>query len=146
MGRFDSYWAISDALGVADLSRQSWNMLRGVFTRKRDNGRRSVMPVYSLYRRVIILGYSLVMILLIGWFSLMLVRVIGPLSSSLRSGSEAIGRDIEAGRVAATMHGLVAEGPGLLMFGVTIYRLAKMVWGPAAKAVSFVHRGLRFGR
>jgi putative peptide zinc metalloprotease protein len=125
LGRFDSYWMLSDALGITDLSRQRSQLLRRMFGRRRDSDA-DPASYRGLYRGFIA-AYSALTILVIAWFAYSAARFSGPFFAHLNSGMAAIGADFEAGRLGGALARLAGIVPGLVVLGVIFYRLARMV-------------------
>jgi hypothetical protein len=132
LGRFDSYWVLSDALGIVDLSQQRTVMLRKTFHRNPAAPKPDDVTTNGV-RKYIVMGYSFATTLMIGWFGYVLVRAGGPLISQLASASALVLGSGAHGQFRAALYGVMNAAPGLLMVGLTVYRLVRMLWRPLSK-------------
>jgi putative peptide zinc metalloprotease protein len=125
LGRFDSYWMLSDALGIADLSKQRSRLLRLAFGR----GHLSSGPPRSYvgFRRAVIIGYSMLTVLVVGWYCYTATRLAAPFVDHLELTAAAVGRNFGSDRPLSGLRNLVSIGPGVLMFGVMLYRLGRVL-------------------
>jgi putative peptide zinc metalloprotease protein len=129
LGRFDSYWALSDAFGIADLSKQRSRVLRLAFgSRAAASPSGPSRPVsYAGLRRVVIISYTALTVFVISWYCYTAAGLAAPFADHLKLAAVAMARSFGAGRPAAGLHDLVDIGPGVLMFAVMFYRLGRML-------------------
>jgi hypothetical protein len=115
LGRFDSYWALSDAFGIADLSKQRSSLLR----------LRGLS--YVGIRRVVIACYTALTVFVVGWYFFTAVRLAAPFADQFKAAVLAMSRNFELGRPLSGLHDLLSIGPGVLLFAILLYRLCRMV-------------------
>lgn len=115
LGRFDSYWALSDAFGIADLSKQRSNLLR------------SQALEYVGIRRVVIACYTALTVFVLGWYLYTAARLAAPFADRFKAAVLAMSRNFELGRPLAGLHDLVSISPGVLLFAILLYRLGRML-------------------
>jgi putative peptide zinc metalloprotease protein len=124
LGRFDSYWVLSDALGIADLAGERSRMLRSAFRRRRaDPGR--AQAVHTGFRRTFVLCYSAGTLLILGWFGYTLTGFTGPAASHIASELALIGKGVTHAKLALAGRALLDVVPSLAMLGFLFYRLAR---------------------
>jgi putative peptide zinc metalloprotease protein len=115
LGRFDSYWALSDAFGIADLSTQRSHLLR------------SQALSYVGIRRVVIACYTALTVFVIGWYLYTAARLATPFAHRFEAAVLAISRNFELGRPLSGLPELISISPGLLLFAILLYRLGQML-------------------
>ncbi len=129
-GRFDIYWALSDALGVTDLRRESaraFGDLLRVRRLRRGVGRpevtRSATPL-----RLILVAYGLAAFGVFGWFGYSLLSSLPYLISHLYASGVLAVHAAARGQVT----GALRAGAGLLLptliFAVLYYQIGGMLW------------------
>lgn len=138
LGRFDGYWVLSDALGIADLSRQRWLVLRRMFG-KRDEPGQAYPRSYEGFHQAIVMSYSAVTVLVVGWFVYSAIGLSGPFAAQMKLSALMISRDFKRGGVAAAAEILVSILPELIMLAFALYRLMQItipflrkLWRPKA--------------
>ncbi|HET7015108.1 MAG TPA: hypothetical protein VFI65_14420 [Streptosporangiaceae bacterium] len=114
LGRFDSYWALSDAFGISDLSKQRSSFLR----------QRAVS--YVGIRRVVIACYSALTVFVLGWYFYTAARLAEPFAERFKAAALAMRHDFEVGRPLAGLHELIGIGPGVLLLVILLYRLGRI--------------------
>jgi putative peptide zinc metalloprotease protein len=115
LGRFDSYWALSDAFGISDLSKQRSSFLR----------QRAVS--YVGIRRVVIACYTGLTVFVLGWYFYTAARLAEPFAERFKVAAVAMSHNFEAGRPLAGLHDLIGISPGVLMLVILLYRLGRIV-------------------
>jgi putative peptide zinc metalloprotease protein len=126
LGRFDSYWALSDAFGIADLSKQRTSLLRLAFGRRARSGADGPVS-YAGIRRVVVAGYTALTVFVMGWYFYTAARLAAPLADRLKAAALAMSRNFELGRPLSGLNDLISISPGLLLAGILLYRLGRML-------------------
>ncbi len=114
LGRFDSYWALSDAFGIADLSKQRSSLLR------------FHAMSYAGIRRVVIACYTALTVFVVGWYFYTAVRLAAPFADRFKVAALAMSRDFGHGRPLSGLDDLVGISPGVLLAAILLYRLGRM--------------------
>ena len=127
LGRFDSYWALSDAFGISDLSKQRSSFLR----------QRAIS--YLGIRRVVIACYSALTVFVIGWYFYTAAKLAAPFTERLKITTLAMSRNFENGRPLSGLHDLISISPGVLFGVILLYRLGRMVPPLARKLIRARH-------
>ena len=113
LGRFDSYWALSDAFGISDLSKQRSSFLR----------ERAVS--YVGIRRVVIACYSALTVFVLGWYFYTAARLAEPFARRFKLAAAAMSHNFAA-RPLSGLHDLISISPGALLVVILLYRLGRM--------------------
>jgi putative peptide zinc metalloprotease protein len=133
LGRFDSYWLLSDALGISDLSSQRTQMLRRVFG-GRGRASDAWSAGYGRYHRRVIVVYSIVTGLALGYYIYLGVRLSGAFVGHLEAACVAIDRSLERGRDADGLVDLAKACPAMIMSSVMLYRVGRLLVTPLTRA------------
>jgi putative peptide zinc metalloprotease protein len=120
LGRFDSYWALSDAFGIADLSQQRSSLLRLGAGAERGLS-------YVGIRRVVVACYTVLTVFVVGWYFYTAARLAAPFADRLKAAALAMSRDFGQGRPLSGLHDLIGVSPGVLLVAILFYRLGRML-------------------
>lgn len=134
-GRFDLYWAISDALGITDLRRESARAVRDLV---RPRTPRDTVPGHGRATRLALAAYAAAATAVAGWFGYTMLRSVPYLLTHLRGTAALAARAVERGQAGTALTAAVRLVLPALIFAMLYYRLA----GLAAPAVRLLARRL----
>lgn len=115
-GRFDMYWALTDAIGVVDLRAEGLRVVRGLLRKDRDGS------IEQTWRRVLVVGYAICTMGIIGVFFYYSLRVGAPLVAHMPQIIHQVRYDVLQGRFGTALGTVMEPATMLLLLGVLLYR------------------------
>jgi hypothetical protein len=132
-GRFDIYWALSDALGLTELRRESALVIRGLMRRR--------APSHGRATQLALAAYAAGAAAVAGWFGYIALSSLPSLLTRLYSTALLTVRAAEQGRAETAVTAAIRLALPALIFALLYYRLA----GLAAPAVRVLASRLTHG-
>jgi len=141
-GRFDVYWALSDALGVTDLRRESARAFRDILRMRRGAGAPEA-PRLARPLRFALVAYALATIGVFGWFGYSILGSVPYLVTHLYASGVLAAHAAARGQVKTALDAAVNLALPGLIFAVLYYRVAGVLWPAARKLGARCVQGLR---
>jgi putative peptide zinc metalloprotease protein len=129
-GRFDMYWALSDAFGVEDLRKESMLALRQLLPR---SGR---PPGQSGMLRFVLAVYGILMLLFVGWFGYNLAIMLPYIFSHLYPTGVLVFHAAGQGDMGKALRAGVDLLLPLAIFAMMYYRVMVMLWPAVQRLVA----------
>jgi putative peptide zinc metalloprotease protein len=141
-GRFDVYWALSDALGVTDLRGESARAFRDILRIRRGGGAPEA-PRLARPLRLALVAYAVATVGVFGWFGYSILSSVPYLVTHLYASGALAAHAAARGQAKTALEAAVNLALPGLIFAVLYYRIAGVLWPAVRKLGARCARSLR---